>query len=109
MKYIFLGFFMMIAAGCATGIQFSSGSPMGLQTFPFDTATKQAVLEANGPPQSTLLMPSGNEGWVYQFGEDFGRKTYTVEFTPEGKVVDVLYNDRGPYNGTTARKLQALK
>ena len=101
--------FIMIALlfGCASGIQLSAISPMGLKTFPLDTATKDIVFKANGPPKRTFKLPNGNEAWVYEFLRDFGQKTYTVEFL-NGKVIDVLYNDRGPYNGTTARGLQNI-
>lgn len=92
--------------GCATGAKFSAVSPMGLSSFPLDSSTKETVMQENGPPKNIMTLPSGNEGWIYEFGENYGKKTYTVEFTKEGKVVDVMYNDRGPYNGLTAKKIQ---
>jgi len=95
----------LLLLGCASGIQFSAVSPMGLKTFPLETATKDAVLKANGPPKRTFKLPNGNEAWVYEFLMDFGQKTYTVEFSGD-KVLDVLYNDRGPYNGISVKSLQ---
>lgn len=97
---------IFLLSGCASGIQLSSVNPSGLKTFPLDSATKADVLAANGPPVRMMTLPNNNEAWIYEYGEGFGLKTYTVEFEKDGRVIDILYNDRGPMNGTTARKLQ---
>lgn len=60
-----------------------------------------------GVPVNTMRMGE-KEIWVYQVGEGYGLRKFSFEIL-NGKVIDVRYNDQGPWNGKTAKELQADK
>jgi hypothetical protein len=78
-----------------------------LEKYPLGVITKQAAFSHHGQATRAVKLPNGNEGWVYQFGEESGLRTYTLEFDGEEQVIDVLYNERGRHNGMTALQVQA--
>ncbi|MBI5042019.1 MAG: hypothetical protein HZB57_12715 [Gammaproteobacteria bacterium] len=78
-----------------------------LRTYPLGVITKQAAFSHHGQATRAVKLPNGNEGWVYQSGEESGLRTYTLEFDGQDRVVDVLYNERGRHNGMTALQVQA--
>jgi hypothetical protein len=78
-----------------------------LLKYPLGVITKQAAFSHHGKATREVKLPNGNEGWVYQVGEEYGLRTYTLEFSNKGVVTDVLYNEKGRHNGLTALQLQA--
>ena len=81
-------------------------SPPGyLESFPLGSMTETEMISKSGPPDRTIDI-GGKKAFVYQLGEGLGVRTYTYIFE-DGVIVDVLYNDNGPYNGSTAKKAQS--
>ncbi len=78
-----------------------------LLIYPLGVITKEAAFSHHGQATRKVTLPNGNEGWVYQVGEGYGLRTYTLEFNEKGIVIDVLYNENGRHNGLTALQLQA--
>jgi len=78
-----------------------------LLEYPLGVITRQAAFSHHGQATRTVKLPNGNEGWVYQSGEESGLRTYTLEFDGQDRVIDVLYNERGRHNGMTALQVQA--
>lgn len=78
-----------------------------LLKYPLGVITKEAAFSHHGKATRTVTLPNGNEGWVYQVGEGYGLRTYTLEFNEKGVVIDVLYNEKGRHNGLTALQVQA--
>lgn len=76
-----------------------------LAEFPVGT-TEAEVMAKYGIPKRTMDGPESAKMWVYERGQDYGLRTFTF-IIREGSVVDVLYNDQGPYNGLTATKVKA--
>ena len=75
-----------------------------LASFPLGTVTETEMIAKVGPPDKTIEV-AGKKAFVYQLGEGYGIRTFTYTFDG-GVVVDVLYNDSGPYNGSTAKAAQ---
>lgn len=103
-------FFLLIATlfGCAAagGLKptIFTAPPSYLDTFPLGTVSETELISKVGPPDKTIEI-GGRRALAYQLGEGYGIRTYTYIF--EGDVVvDVLYNDSGPYNGITAKGRQ---
>lgn len=106
MKRVMLVLMMLALAGCtpAGGIRPSAYTyPTGyLQTFPLGAVTAEEMLQKVGPPDNTVEI-AGRKAFVYQIGS--GRRTYTYVFDG-GTVSDVIYNENGILNGTTAKAEQ---
>lgn len=78
-----------------------------LLKYPLGVITQVAAFSHHGQATRKVTLPNGNEGWVYQVGEGYGLRTYTLEFNDKQVVIDVLYNENGRHNGLTALQLQA--
>jgi len=78
-----------------------------LLKYPLGVINKEVAFGHHGQATRKIRLPNGDEGWVYQVGEGFGLRTYTLEFNDKGVVSDVLYNENGRHNGLTALQLQA--
>lgn len=78
-----------------------------LKKFPLNETTQTQIYEALGAPESTLKM-GGLDVWIYKYGEGYGLRKYSFEIK-DGIVVEVRYNDQGPYNGKTASGMQKDK
>jgi hypothetical protein len=78
--------------------------PSYLDSFPLGTVNESEMISKVGPPDKTIEI-GGKKAFVYQLGEGYGVRTFTYTFDG-GVVVDVLYNDSGPYNGITAKSRQ---
>jgi hypothetical protein len=78
-----------------------------LRKYPLGVITQVAAFAHHGQATRKITLPNGNMGWVYPVGEGSGLRTYTLEITEKGIVTDVLYNEKGRLNGTTALQLQA--
>ena len=94
---------VLALSGCtaAGGLRPSSFTyPSGyLKSFPLGTVTAEEMLQKVGPPDNTIEV-SGKKAFVYQIGS--GRRTYTYVFDG-GTVSDVIYNENGILNGSTAK------
>lgn len=77
-----------------------------LKDYPLGIITKQAAFAHHGKPAREVILPNGLEAWVYDVGEGFGLRTYTLEFDQRGVVVDVLYNENGRHDGLSALQMQ---
>lgn len=100
-----------------------------LRAYPLGVITKQAAFSHHGKAVRTLILPNGEEGWVYEArGKQAqtyqhptkekerhtvyetepgnGVRTYTLVFDDKGVVIDVLYNERGRHDGLTALQVQ---
>lgn len=77
-----------------------------IDSFPLGTVSEAAVIEKFGPPSREIEI-DGKKAFAYELGEknSFLHRTFTYTFV-DGVVVDVLYNDSGPYNGISAQKRQ---
>lgn len=78
-----------------------------LREYPLGVITQQAAFSHHGKATRSVKLPNGNDGWVYQVGEESRLSTYTLEFDIQDRVIDVLYNERGRHNGLTALQLQS--
>lgn len=78
-----------------------------LLEYPLGVITRQAAFSHHGKATREVKLPNGNDGWVYQVGEETWLRTYTLEFDGKDQVIDVLYNERGRHNGMTALQMQA--
>jgi|GEM_PF-2159610 len=100
---------------------------MVLRAYPLGVTTKQAAFSHHGKALSTLVLPNGKEGWVYEVrgkqaqtyqhptrekhtvyeaGPGNNVRTYTLVFDDKGVVIDVLYNEKGRHDGLTALQVQ---
>jgi hypothetical protein len=78
--------------------------PSYLDTFPLGTVSETEMVSKVGPPDRTTEI-GGKKAFVYELGEGYGKRTFTYTFD-RNVVIDVLYNDSGPYNGITAKSRQ---
>ena len=101
-------FFLM---GCASQSQGGLGKPSifsspvsYMETIGLGVYTREDVMRVLGNPHNVTDM-GDKEYWGYFMGQDYGERTYTYIFQGD-LLVNVRYNDNGPYNGLTARKSQ---
>ena len=106
MRRLVIAATLLFSACAAGGLKPSiMTSPPGyLQSFPLGSVTETEMISKAGPPDRTIDI-DGKKAFVYQFGELLGVRTFTYMFE-RGVIADVLYNDNGPYNGSTAKKAQ---
>ncbi len=92
--------------GCVGGLKPSilTMPPSYLSSFPLNTITEEEMMFKSGPPDKNIKI-GDKKAMVYQMGEHLGKRTYTY-ILDNDLIIDVLYNDDGPYNGSTARKIQ---
>lgn len=97
---------MLSACAAAGGLKptIFTAPPSYLASFPLGTVTEAEMIAKIGPPDKTIEV-AGKKAFVYQLGKGYGIRTFTYTFDG-GVVVDVLYNDSGPYNGSTAKAAQ---
>jgi len=98
--------FMVTSAVHAADIKptLFTSPPDYLAQFPLDQVSETDMLDHVGPPARVVDL-AGRKMLVYELGRGYGLRTFTYSIQ-DGKVVDVLYNDQGPYNGSSARKSQ---
>lgn len=99
-----------------------------LESYPLGVITQQAAFSHHGKASLEVELPNGLEGWVYEVGRSAEKETYkgpsgqretvtetrhrrgtrlyTLVFSADGKVVDVLYNEHGRHDGLTALQAQ---
>ena len=80
--------------------------PNYLRTFPLDQFSETDLLIKIGPPLRNIEI-GGGRAFVYKIAKSVTQveRTFTYIFK-DGFVHDIIYNDDGPYNGMSARKLQ---
>ena len=102
---------LFVLAGCAaTG---PNGTPVPsvvtnpasyLEDFPLNSVTKDDLIEDVGMPDKS--MESGGQTYLsYEIGEGWGEREY-IYVIEDGVVTNIRYNDQGPYNGSSAKRLQ---
>lgn len=98
---------LLTACAGAGGLKPSifSTPPSYLSSFPLNTVTESEMILKAGPPSRTTEI-NGNKALVYQMGEGFGERTWTY-IIENGVIIDVVYNDHGSANGSTATQYQS--
>lgn len=111
-RIVSLLFVATLLSGCASQQAGGLGKPTiytsppkYLETVGLNEFTKDEVLAEVGVPDKKQTL-RGQDHWSYELGESAGERTYTYIFEDD-ELVNVRYNDQGPYNGTTAREAQA--
>ncbi len=102
-------FLLTVACAPAGGIRptMFSMPPTYLSSFPLNQLTETEMMVKAGPPDDVITY-GGKRALVYRFGEMAGKRSFTF-LLDEDLIVDVVYNDNGPYNGTTAQQYQSTK
>lgn len=87
-----------------------------LTSYPLGKMSKTAAFSHHGKANKEIRLPNGREGWVYEVGEYYtpktyimangekkivnerieskGYKNYILVFGIDGKIIDVLYQDK---------------
>ena len=112
MKYLSLAFiFILFLNGCAAqnfgglGKPTVFSSPVDyMNTVGLDIYYKKDVLNVLGNPAGVISI-DGLDYWSYYLRQGYGERTYTYIFRGT-RLVNVRYNDNGPYDGITAIKSQ---
>ncbi|HUK57467.1 MAG TPA: hypothetical protein VLY20_12510 [Nitrospiria bacterium] len=102
---VLVALFLVSCAG-AGGLKPSiyTAPPSYLESFPLGSVTETEMTLKSGPPDKIIEI-EGKRAVVYQLGEGHGLRTFTY-IIEGGVITDVLYNDNGPYNGSTAKQMQ---
>lgn len=80
-----------------------------LREYPLGVLNKREVFSYHGGPIRKIVLPNGNDAWLYKVGEDeWVPNLYVVEFSHEGIAVDVLHKDIHYNNGHSALQYQYL-
>jgi hypothetical protein len=114
MNHRILGFVLVatLLSGCASVGPNGSGKPTimtnppsYLQSFPLNSVTQDQLIQDLGVPDKSIKI--GDQLYLsYELGEGWGEREY-IYVLEDNVVIDVRYNDQGPYNGSSARKIQS--
>lgn len=107
MRFLLLAICLMLAAcSPAGGLRptLLTSPTSYLASFPLEKITETELINKIGPPDDIIEI-GGTRALVYRMGRDFGVRSYTYLIS-DGVVVDVLYNDGGSYNGSSATAYQ---
>ena len=113
MRYLLIVSLALVAALELTGCAAQSAGGLGkpnifsspvtyMQTVGLDIYTREEVLSVLGNPHNVTIV-GDKEYWAYMMGESYGERTYTYIFKDK-YLINVRYNDNGPYNGISARQ-----
>ena len=81
-----------------------------LSEYPLGLINKQEAFAHHGGPVRKLLLPNGNRGWLYSTGEEAGiPELYILQFSEDGKVIDVMHKSLHYKNGHSALQYQFLQ
>ena len=81
-----------------------------LQTYPLGSLEMQEVFAHHGGPDRKLILPNGNKGWLYAVGNEAGiPNIYILQFSGDGKVIDVFHKSLHYKNGHSALQYQFLQ
>jgi hypothetical protein len=105
-------FIAMFLANCTVNTQSGFSKPTiftnpvkYLSNYSLGNVSKSDLISGMGIPDKTVEF-EGQSFYSYEFGEGYGRREF-IYVVQGGVVVDVRYNDQGPYNGSSAKALQA--
>lgn len=81
-----------------------------LREYPLGLINEQEAFAHHGAPVRKLILPNGNRGWLYSTGEKAGvPELYILQFSSDGKVIDVMHKSLNYKNGHTALQYQFLQ
>jgi len=81
-----------------------------LSEYPLGVINKQEAFAHHGGPVRKLTLPNGNKGWMYSTGEEAGiPELYILQFSDDGKVIDVMHKSLHYKNGHSALQYQFLQ
>ena len=113
MNHRIMGFVIatILLSGCASVGPNGGGKPTimtnppsYLQSFPLNSMTQDQLIQDLGVPDKSIEI--GDQLYLsYELGEGWGEREY-IYVLEDDVVIDVRYNDQGPYNGSSARKIQ---
>ena len=108
MKQFIYTFLLLVSLfGCTAngGVSVATDPRSFLSSYPIGEDQAAVLSRMGGPDSQTQAQDF--DVWTYKIGEGYGLRRWNFFFR-DGLVFDVQYNDQGPYNGLTARKLQGL-
>ena len=80
-----------------------------LRTYPLGTIKEKEAFSHHGGPIRKVVLPNGNQGWLYKAGEKAGiPSVYILVISGEGIVIDVLHKDSHYKIGHSALQYQYL-
>jgi len=81
-----------------------------LSEYPLGVINKQEAFAHHGGPVRKVALPNGNQGWLYSTGEEAGiPELYILQFSNDGKVIDVMHKSLHYKNGHSALQYQFLQ
>ncbi len=81
-----------------------------LREYPLGLINKQEAFAHHGGPVRKMTLPNGNSGWLYSTGEEVGiPELYILQFSNDGKVIDVMHKNIHYKNGHSALQYQFLQ
>ena len=81
-----------------------------LREYPLGLINKQEAFAHHGGPVRKITLPNGNVGWLYSTGEEAGiPELYILQFSDDGKVIDVMHKSLHYKNGHSALQYQFLQ
>ena len=81
-----------------------------LSKYPLGLINEQEAFAHHGGPVRKLTLPNGNRGWLYSTGEEAGiPELYILQFSENGKVIDVMHKNVHYKNGHSALQYQFLQ
>ena len=81
-----------------------------LREYPLGFINKQEAFAHHGDPVRKIILPNGNNGWLYSTGEEAGiPELYILQFSNDGKVIDVMHKSLHYKNGHSALQYQFLQ
>ena len=81
-----------------------------LREYPLGLINQQEAFAHHGGPVRKIILPNGNNGWLYSTGEEAGiPELYILQFSNDGKVIDVMHKSMHYKNGHTALQYQFLQ
>lgn len=118
-KSIFIVMFIVVSGSAFAGqmkkqmpptFSFMHEPEKVLSEYPLGLINKQEAFAHHGGPVRKFILPNGNNGWLYSTGEEAGiPELYILQFSKDGKVIDVMHKSLHYKNGHTALQYQFLR
>jgi len=81
-----------------------------LSEYPLGLINKQEAFAHHGGPVRKLLLPNGNNAWLYSTGEEAGvPEIYILQFSDKDIVIDVMHKSVHYKKGHSALQYQFLQ
>jgi len=81
-----------------------------LREYPLGLINQQEAFAHHGGPIRKIILPNGNNGWLYSTGEEAGiPELYILQFSNDGLVIDVMHKSLHYKNGHSALQYQFLQ